>query len=75
MQQCVTIVIGWTGYGTLIFDSQKGGPTKIASSQISLDMALPTHTRAHTHTEGVQMEIFLYISINVYFTLQQTIGY
>jgi len=75
MQQCVTIIIGCTGYGTLIFDSQKGDPTKIALPQTSLDMALPTHTHTHTCAEGVQMEIFLNIFINVYFTLQQTVGY
>jgi len=49
MQQCVTNVIGCTGYGTLIFGSQKGGPTKIASPHTSVDMALPTHTHTHTH--------------------------
>ena len=66
MQQCVTIVIGFTGNGTLIFDSQKGDPTKIALPQTSLDMALcartrararaRTHTHTHTHTHTRERE-------------------
>jgi hypothetical protein len=63
-QQCVTTVIGCTGYGTLTFDSQKGGPHEDCFAP-----NLSRHGSAYTYTqtEGVQMGIFLYIFINVLF--------
>jgi len=65
-QQCVTTVIGCTGYGTSTFDSQGGrGGTEIALPQTSLDMALPTHT--HTGCQDGNFSLHFYKCV-FYFT-------